>query len=172
MLYAAGFDELQVAKRENRFERMREILRETTPEPDEPDLRGWEWHYFDRWLHPEVMTFALPDVDGYNRAVRIPRGWQQSADGARPADYDGVIGLSDDACELMLEQVPDGRVFDLWDLTTGKRITTYPPKPIAIPDPEFGSIPTNASGSPPIAADPVRGSSWRSRPGGRRVIAC
>jgi serine/threonine protein kinase/WD40 repeat protein len=51
LLYAAHVNLAGVALRENRFERVAELLRETLPQPGQDDLRGWEWYYLYRQVH-------------------------------------------------------------------------------------------------------------------------
>jgi serine/threonine protein kinase len=60
-LYAMRINQAQAALTAGRPFRTVEHLRETTPKPGEPDLRGWEWHYLKRELQPDrVVRFTHP----------------------------------------------------------------------------------------------------------------
>src|SRR5262245_13999557 len=47
----------QAALFENNVRQAERYLEACVPDPDQPDLRGWEWHYLKRCCHLEVLTF-------------------------------------------------------------------------------------------------------------------
>ncbi len=59
-LYKARANQIQTAWEANNLVLVRELLRQQRPGPGEPDLRGFEWHYFDRLAHAELRTWKLP----------------------------------------------------------------------------------------------------------------
>jgi WD40 repeat protein/serine/threonine protein kinase len=61
-LYAARMALAQHAWADSDVRRARQLLEQCKPGPDEPDLRGWEWHYLNRLCHSERMR--LPGHDG------------------------------------------------------------------------------------------------------------
>src|SRR5262249_24767928 len=74
---------------DNNLSRANELLNEC-----DPDLRGWEWHFLDRYFHPEFMTLRQHTTGVVSLAF--------SADGARLVSlssrmhnrgiYDDVLG--------------------------------------------------------------------------------
>ena len=48
-------------------------LDQCSPEPGEPDRRGWEWSYLDRWCRPELRTICPAHRRRIERRRREPR---------------------------------------------------------------------------------------------------
>jgi len=69
-LYAARSNLIQSAWEAHGVTRMRELLAGQKPGPGEPDLRGFEWHYWDRRVHAELTTG--PSASDFERA-RVSR---------------------------------------------------------------------------------------------------
>ena len=61
-LYASEMNLLQIAWKEDDLARVRELLARTEPKPGEPDLRGFEWWYWQRQARGEVRSLRLPRV--------------------------------------------------------------------------------------------------------------
>lgn len=59
-VYIAQMNLIQKAWDSNNLDRVRELLNATRPGPDESDLRGPEWHFWQRKIHPEESAVALP----------------------------------------------------------------------------------------------------------------
>jgi WD40 repeat protein/serine/threonine protein kinase len=53
-LYVARMTPMWRFWQEGKLTTVRELLLELRPEPGEPDVRGWEWHYQWRLAHPEL----------------------------------------------------------------------------------------------------------------------
>src|SRR5262249_4965102 len=83
------------------IERVRELLQLQLPGPGQRDLRGFEWHYWDRRAHGELQV------------VRMAEGMTHSLDpeGTR------VVGL------LPLPATNETYI-GVWDVATGKRLPT------------------------------------------------
>ena len=58
LLYAAKMNLVQVAWENNHVGRFSKLLRETQPQQREIDLRGFEWHYWNRLAHSYQMSLA------------------------------------------------------------------------------------------------------------------
>src|SRR5262249_36421490 len=59
-LYRSNLSLIPAAWQANNPARVLELLEATRPEPqDEEDLRGFEWHYWDRLAHPQLRTGQL-----------------------------------------------------------------------------------------------------------------
>ena len=69
-LYAVRFNLLQSAWEEPGVARMRELLDEQKPHEGERDLRGFEWHYWDRRANAE-LTVGEPASDDEKRACQL-----------------------------------------------------------------------------------------------------
>ena len=76
-LYASEMNLLQFAWKEDDLPRVHELLARTTPKPGEPDLRGYEWWYWQHQAHGEVRSLRLPSSARYIAAL--------SGDGSRVA---------------------------------------------------------------------------------------
>ncbi len=102
-LYVARSNLIQNAWEADDVGRVRELLRLQIPAAGETDLRGFEWHLFDRLAHAELRTVAIPDV-------RLP---VIASDGTR------ITGWL-------------GNRAGVWDADTGKRLLTLTEWPEAI----------------------------------------
>ncbi len=100
-LYMAHMNLAQHAWDAGNIERVQELLGQHRPRPEEAELRGFEWHYFNRLCHPELL---LIKPDG------TPSGIAYSPDGVRLAA--GVRGGVKD------------NVAKVWDARTGKELLT------------------------------------------------
>ena len=83
-LYVADIAVAEQAIADNNFQRAVSILKRYIPAPNEPDLRGFDWHYLWRVCHPsrrvavlntpfEVSSVTFPD-DGHTVAVQHRNG--------------------------------------------------------------------------------------------------
>ena len=103
-LYATSSNLALAAWEANDLRRLRFLLDLMQPRQDEPDLRGWEWHYLNRLAHEERLTFRDHDREVSQVAF--------SPDGRTVASVQW-----------------GGRV-KLWDPATGHvRLTLQPPRP-------------------------------------------
>ena len=105
---------------------------------DHDDLRGFEWYYWDRMCHKELMT--LKGHNGHVESVTY------SPDGKllASASYDGTVKLwnVEDGTEMATFKHPDSvsdvsfssettllasdrRVVTLWDIRSGTKLRTY-----------------------------------------------
>ncbi len=60
--YVGQMNLIQKAWDANDFDRVRELLNATRPGPGETDLRGMEWHYWQRKIHPTENAVPLPEA--------------------------------------------------------------------------------------------------------------
>ena len=65
-LYLANMKLAQSAWEDDHVYALLALLKLTTPQAGEEDLRGFEWHYWNRMCHPEVMT-----LEGHVAPVRV-----------------------------------------------------------------------------------------------------
>lgn len=118
LLYISQMNAASVALSEGRIPRLVQILEETMPKPGEPDLRGWEWHYFDRLTRPQgpAIRFASPGDPSFvpadsGEAFRMNLGWVASIDFRR-------------FLRASLEEKQPFLRFEVWDVAKGKRLDT------------------------------------------------
>src|SRR5262249_18376250 len=65
-LYAAQMNFAQQALAENQPQRVLDLLESTRPRLGETDLRGFEWYYFWRQIHPGLRAICSnPEALGY-----------------------------------------------------------------------------------------------------------
>ena len=142
LLYDSQMNHASVALKEGRLARVREILDETTPKPDEPDLRGWEWYYLDRLLRGEYREVALEGKD--SRRVGGPESQRPDRDSPFPLRGNGhrLVGNHKDG---------EGFRFDVWDPITGRLVNQFP-----------------ATGQPALVARRFSIPDW-SPPGGKQM---
>ncbi len=100
-LYMAHINLAQQAWDAGSIERVQELLEQHRPRPGETDLRGFEWRYFNRLCHPEVLLI---------KPAGHLSGIAYSPDGKRLAA--GVSGGVKD------------NVAKVWDARTGKELLT------------------------------------------------
>src|SRR5262249_54457525 len=111
----------------------------------EPDLRGFEWRYWDRQLNAARRSERLPDVKG-------PVGtWAVSRDGSR------VARLSVPSTSAFGRRSPgqegDGPVLHVWDVASGKLLLSHRVKPKgSIP----GTIDRSFTSISPVLSDDGR----------------
>lgn len=60
LLYGARMSLIKNAWEADNTDRVRELLNATRPRPGEEDLRGFEWHYWQRQMHAEQRTIDSP----------------------------------------------------------------------------------------------------------------
>ena len=109
LLNVSQINQAQAALDDNRTSRVMQLLAETTPKtPEEPDLRGWEWHYLARQIRGPVI--------GEFRAEGDP------AKGGLPAHF----GMTADGRVLRGRAEAGGVVLELWDARTGGAVARAP----------------------------------------------
>jgi serine/threonine protein kinase/WD40 repeat protein len=111
-LYRSALSLIPAAWQANNSARVLELLEATRPGPqDEEDLRGFEWHYWDRLAHPQLRTRQLDP--GPAPSLR-PDQFALSADGSR--------------CAALLLARPGetkpARVV-AWDVASGKEVYSF-----------------------------------------------
>ena len=99
LLYIAHMNLAKRAWDESNMGRAVELLEMYRPQPDQTDLRNFEWHYLDRLCHSELLT-----LNGHSGCVAF------SPDGKRLVSGGGGSGQS-------------GEV-KIWDVTSGRAIFT------------------------------------------------
>jgi len=82
-LYASEMNLAQAAWESGDARRTLELLRPWIPKPGEEDLRGFEWHYWNRQAHQETRTVRLEGLTPQERAMGVLGGL--SRDGRRAA---------------------------------------------------------------------------------------
>jgi len=68
-------DFIQKACDSSSLDRIRELLNATQPGPDESNLRGAEWHFWQRRIHPEENADALPEslLDEFDKYAKLSK---------------------------------------------------------------------------------------------------
>jgi serine/threonine protein kinase/WD40 repeat protein len=112
-LYRANLNLLQSAWEANNTSRVLELLDETRPGPGEQDLRGFEWHYWDRLCHAELRTRQL-DFGPASSGVVGPFV-AFSEDGSRCAAFMPRDPKDRDAVQVKV-----------WDTADGHEIGSFP----------------------------------------------
>jgi serine/threonine protein kinase/WD40 repeat protein len=108
--YAVSMNLIQTAWDADNLGRVLELLDDLRPKlPDEPDLRGFEWHYWDRLCHAERRTLQL---EGPGRV----RNLSLSGDGSRIA---GKVAVSD-------RDKTGGTFIKVWDTASGRELRSWP----------------------------------------------
>jgi WD40 repeat protein len=88
-----------------RADRLRELLDSQRPEhTGDEDLRGFEWHYWDRVSRAEVMTLAAETEDGVHGLAFSPDGRRLATVSPNTTDREGL------------------HPFKVWDTRTGKEL--------------------------------------------------
>ncbi|MFO0952621.1 MAG: protein kinase [Isosphaeraceae bacterium] len=95
-LYASRMNMLQVAWAREETPRVNELLDATRPEPGGDDLRGFEWHYWQRRMRPENRVFR--------RALGMGGVVALSRDGSRML---GMVSTRDPGYQAQRIQVMD-----------------------------------------------------------------
>jgi WD40 repeat protein/tRNA A-37 threonylcarbamoyl transferase component Bud32 len=96
-LYTSDLNLIQASWEANNIGRVLELLDRHRPRPGERDLRGFEWHYWNRLCHADLRTLKLPGAAGATLAL--------SRDGTRVA-------------AIIQENL--SYVVKVWDTATGK----------------------------------------------------
>jgi serine/threonine protein kinase/WD40 repeat protein len=104
-LYATSMNLAHAAWETGNPARTFELLKQWLPRAGEDDLRGFEWHYWERFAHGDLKTVQLPGFDGVNEGGHMGK---LSPDGTRVAGFS-----ANSAGSLTLK---------LWDTETGKEI--------------------------------------------------
>jgi hypothetical protein len=83
-LYATSMNLAQAAWETSIPGRTFELLHQQVPKPGEDDLRGFEWHYWNRFGHQDLKTVRLV---GFDQACYSGGGARLSPDGTRVAAF-------------------------------------------------------------------------------------
>jgi WD40 repeat protein/tRNA A-37 threonylcarbamoyl transferase component Bud32 len=137
-LYDARASLLQIAWRDRALSRVQQLLDLQVPKGDDPDLRGFEWHYFRRLLDsspltlsghtdtvtavafsPDRLHLASGSRDGTVKVWELATGLELRT---LPGLTGGVTGLAFSPDGRRLASVsPDGTV-RVWEAGTGKEL--------------------------------------------------
>ena len=82
-LYASAMNLAQAAWESGDARRTVELLRQWVPKPGEEDLRGFEWHYWNRQAHQEARSVRLQGLTPRERSTALIGA--VSRDGTRAA---------------------------------------------------------------------------------------
>jgi eukaryotic-like serine/threonine-protein kinase len=115
---------------ESNLIRTRQLLELHRPQPGEPDLRGFEWHYLRRLFHGELLTVQ---AHGEVRTVAF------TPDGKRLVSW----GRNQQP-RYMNDDAVAPREIKLWDAATGRQL------PLGIKGP------TEKAGQPALSPDGER----------------
>jgi WD40 repeat protein len=124
-LYNSRANQIQTAWDANNLALVLELLRRQRPVAGEPDLRGFEWYYFDRLAHTERRTWKLP---GPLASAPVLRGFplRHRSFAFSPAENRyAAITLGADT------QRSPAKV---WDLSTGREVAELPGPAARFPD--------------------------------------
>jgi serine/threonine protein kinase/WD40 repeat protein len=100
-LYGAQFNLIPAAWEANNVRRVLDLLEQVRPEPGQHDLRGFEWHYWNRLCHSELRTLHVHRLEAL------------SADGSRLVTFDG-------------DGYRRSGLFKVWDLAAERQVFTLP----------------------------------------------
>jgi eukaryotic-like serine/threonine-protein kinase len=109
-LYAAHMNLVQAAWDADNVGRVVQLLEQQRPGPGEPELRGFEWHYWQRRCHTELRTWKVPGLP-----VRAAFGL--------------AAGLSSDGTRLAVAVPNTGKPgchVRVWDTETGRELLAVP----------------------------------------------
>jgi len=106
-LYASEMNLAQAAWESGDARRTLELLRHWVPKPGEDDLRGFEWHYWNRQAHQEKRIVRLEGLTPQERAMGVLGGL--SRDGTRAA---GAVN----------ERNRSRWTLRAWDATSGREL--------------------------------------------------
>jgi WD40 repeat protein len=150
-LYAAQMNLVQAAWDTDNIARVRDLLEQLRPQPGQTDLRGFEWHYWNRLGHAELRTVELgsqnlfasrfsPDrrrfAALFNTPVPDKPLWFHSAvrvwDTATGKQLGVLEGVADSINKF--EFSPDGKRLvaaggsevKVWDTDSGKTVLAFP----------------------------------------------
>ncbi|HTU91854.1 MAG TPA: serine/threonine-protein kinase [Gemmataceae bacterium] len=108
VLYAADMNLAQAAWEANDIGRVLRLLESHRPHPDEEDLRGFEWHYWQRQCHPELRMVEIPELRRSASTGRWASNGAFNQDGTRLAA--GVRSEDGETDEVRI-----------WDAVSGKQ---------------------------------------------------
>lgn len=74
MRYTSDMNLIQSAWDAENVDRVQELLNTHRPQPGQSDLRGFEWHYWNRQCHSDFLTVKRPEIAGIGGAVFSPDG--------------------------------------------------------------------------------------------------
>jgi eukaryotic-like serine/threonine-protein kinase len=106
-LYIARIGQADGALRLYDLDSARGLLDQCRPGPGEPDRRGWEWSYLDRWCNPALRTIALP-TEAESQSVAVSPDGRLLAVGCS-APYTMSTGESPLVPAYVIS-LPDGRI--------------------------------------------------------------
>ena len=113
-LYASSMNLAQAAWESGDARRTLELLRQWVPKPGENDLRGFEWHYWNRQAHQEGRSVRLQGLTPQDRATGLV--------GAVSRDGTRVAGAVDDLAHYT-------STIRVWDATSGQELWRASPIP-------------------------------------------
>ena len=113
-LYASSMNLAQAAWESGDARRTLELLRQWVPKPGAEDLRGFEWHYWNRQAHQEARSVRLQGLTPQDRATGLV--------GAVSRDGTRVAGAVDDLARST-------STIRVWDATSGQELWRAPPVP-------------------------------------------
>jgi WD40 repeat protein len=147
LLNVSLINQAQAALADNRIARAVQLLADATPtRPDQPDLRGWEWHYLDRQVRGRVIAeFAAPFS-------------------STPNPHEMTI--SPGGRLLTTREESDGQVLDVWDTRTGRKVARLPRAGV-LPVMKPERLEPGPDGEPPLV-NPAR---FAFAPDGRYLAA-
>jgi serine/threonine protein kinase/WD40 repeat protein len=152
-LYASRCALIQSAWDAHDYGRVRELLAEQIPSAGQRDLRGFEWHYYDRQINGELRSVPVPRSCAYMPPPLSPDGTRllrivKRADGNWLKSFDTTTGQEMFAIREPVDRFafisysPDGKRFvttvskgvgvegyveaRLWDATTGAEDESVP----------------------------------------------
>ncbi len=106
-LYAAEINMAEAAWNADNLSGLQQILARQLPGEKDLDLRGFEWHYWNRLLHTATSSWKLPVADD-SEINSLPI---LSSDGTRIA-----VSVWDDS---------DAHRAEVWDVTTKQRLASF-----------------------------------------------
>jgi eukaryotic-like serine/threonine-protein kinase len=137
LLYAANSSLIQMAWRDRALGRAQRLL-EQQPKDNEPDLRGFEWHYFHRLVeesqvtlsgHTDTVTAVAFSPDRKHLASGsldgVAKVWELGTRlelASFPGHDGGVAGVALSPDARRLASVGKDRSVRVWDTATGKKV--------------------------------------------------
>src|SRR5262249_25662897 len=109
-LYGATLNLAQAAWERDDFGRVQELLQEARPGPGEEDLRGFEWHYWDRLCHADLRSLTLA---GPRNLVLPPGGGT-------------VLSPRGDLLAALVGWASKEAAVKVWDTADGKELFAAP----------------------------------------------
>lgn len=111
LTYAVHIMKAQRAWEDGQTRLALQLLSELRPKSDEPDRRGFEWHYLHRLCNKQASNLALADVGNVSAFALSTDGRRLAT--AREIRRESNGGWSVEACEL-----------DIWDTQSGHKLLT------------------------------------------------